>query len=154
MLKKCSMCHVMCDRSNYNKCRTTVDKLGSYCLECRRKIAKKSRAKNRKAINARAKAWYRANPRKALTRYLKMAYNMGIEQYDKMFKDQLGACAICREQNLEGKRLHVDHNHENGKIRGLLCVNCNLLLGNAKDRISTLILASEYLEKTGQKVSI
>jgi len=54
---------------------------------------------------------------------------------------QGGLCAICGKSC----KLNVDHCHETNKIRGLLCFNCNLLLGHAKDNISILSNAIEYL---------
>ena len=59
-------------------------------------------------------------------------------------------CEICGSQNNE-KSLHIDHCHTTGKIRGFLCVRCNLGLGYFKDSISTLISAASYLkERTHQ----
>lgn len=53
-------------------------------------------------------------------------------------------CAICL---VEGKPFHVDHNHKNGKIRALLCSNCNTALGLLHDAPETLRAAALYLEK-------
>ena len=67
-------------------------------------------------------------------------------EYNKMFKAQKGCCAICgRHQSEFGKRLAVDHNHLTGKIRGLLCNSCNLILGHAKDSRGVLLRAMQYL---------
>lgn len=85
---------------------------------------------------------------------LKDLYGMSLSDYDTIFKNQLGSCAICEGVNLDGKRLSVDHDHKTGKVRGLLCANCNLMIGNSKDSVGTLIKGSEYLEKRGYKVSL
>ena len=55
-------------------------------------------------------------------------YNITIEDYDKMFDEQGGVCYICHEPSLN-QRLSVDHNHETGKVRSLLCSRCNIWLG-------------------------
>jgi hypothetical protein len=54
-------------------------------------------------------------------------YKMTVEQYDAMLATQNGVCAICGEPSTVGfnKRLHVDHDHTTGKVRGLLCMHCN-----------------------------
>jgi hypothetical protein len=84
------------------------------------------------------------------TRESKLKYRFGItvEQYDEMFNEQKGRCAGCNKHQSELiKRLYVDHNHQTGNIRGLLCGNCNLALGNAKDDVIILTKLIEYLKK-------
>jgi hypothetical protein len=67
-----------------------------------------------------------------------------------MFAEQKGCCAICGvHQDNVTKRFSVDHNHSTGKVRGLLCQNCNAGLGNFMDDISNLKSAIEYLEERG-----
>ncbi len=61
--------------------------------------------------------------------YLKLTYNLTLEQYDEMFEQQDGVCAICGGVNTDGKRLFVDHDHETNRIRGLLCRKCNTWVG-------------------------
>lgn len=62
--------------------------------------------------------------------HLKYTYGITIDDYNKIFNMQNGRCAICKkhQSNLE-RPLFVDHNHTTGKIRGLLCPNCNRLIG-------------------------
>jgi hypothetical protein len=65
----------------------------------------------------------------------------------KLFNCQKGRCAICGIHQADLKRaLCLDHDHKTGKVRGLLCYNCNFLIGNAKDNIGTLQRAIKYLE--------
>ena len=74
---------------------------------------------------------------------------LGLRQvdYDNLYHEQHGKCAICGTHQSElSSSLHVDHDHINGKIRGLLCINCNLALGNFKDNIENLINAIVYLK--------
>ena len=69
------------------------------------------------------------------------------EQYDEMHAAQGGACAICRATtNFTFNNLCVDHDHTNGRVRGLLCLNCNTALGQFKDSTSLLLKAADYLE--------
>lgn len=57
-------------------------------------------------------------------------------------------CEICGRDKVQAKReLHVDHNHETGKIRGVLCFHCNLLIGFLERDLSVLPKAIEYLER-------
>lgn len=59
-------------------------------------------------------------------RYRK-TYGITLEQYDEMFRQQGGACAVCGSVPKKN-RLSVDHDHATGKVRGLLCMNCNIAL--------------------------
>jgi len=73
--------------------------------------------------------------------HIERTYNIGIDKYYKILKDQNNLCAICNE-NI---RLCVDHCHDTGKIRGLLCNGCNTGLGGFKDNINNLKSAIKYL---------
>lgn len=74
---------------------------------------------------------------------LKRQYNMkSIDEYDKMIREQGNLCAICSK---EMTRPCIDHNHTTGKVRKLLCVQCNSMIGNAYENTSTLRSAIKYL---------
>jgi hypothetical protein len=75
-------------------------------------------------------------------------YGLTVEIYNEMFIKQNGSCVLCgTHQSALTKNLAVDHCHASSKIRGLLCQNCNLMLGFAKDNIETLEKAIKYLKK-------
>jgi hypothetical protein len=80
-------------------------------------------------------------------------YGITAAQYDEMFAAQGGVCALCsspeRACNRDGslKRLAVDHSHETGQVRELLCYECNTLLAKAEDNPEILKLAIRYLSK-------
>lgn len=76
---------------------------------------------------------------------LKRIFNLTIDDYNKILKKQGGVCAICRNKE-NGKVLSVDHNHITGKVRGLLCMNCNTILGKLKEDISILKKVIKYLQ--------
>jgi hypothetical protein len=79
------------------------------------------------------------------SRQLNLNYGITLADYDKMLAEQGGGCAVCgKEPN--GTRLHVDHNHKTGAIRGLLCNGCNVALGSVDDNLSTLSGLIKYLQ--------
>jgi len=78
-------------------------------------------------------------------------YGITIEQRNKMIIDQNDRCAICNELLSNGKFTHIDHNHETGKVRGILCSNCNSGIGMFKDNIEILASAIKYLKQTEEK---
>lgn len=76
----------------------------------------------------------------------KIRYGITIDDYNRLFEEQLGSCKICkRHQSLFKKALHVDHNHETGKVRGLLCHSCNAGLGRFKENPVIIAAALEYV---------
>ena len=78
-------------------------------------------------------------------------YNITPEDYSILFTKQEGKCAICRSDKSFRKNitynLFVDHCHETGKVRGLLCHSCNTGLGHFRDNITNLKQAIEYLNE-------
>ena len=74
---------------------------------------------------------------------------MTYEEYETLLLEQNFCCAICGQHQSElTKALAVDHDHETGKVRGLLCSHCNVGLGHLGDKASNLKKAYEYLAKT------
>ena len=73
-------------------------------------------------------------------------YRITDTEYVKMWKEQKGKCAICGKDIGEAY-LDVDHNHETGKVRGLLCRECNILLDNPRMNIDFLTKAEQYLKE-------
>ncbi|MBM3661163.1 MAG: hypothetical protein FJW95_16895 [Actinobacteria bacterium] len=63
-----------------------------------------------------------------------------------MLEAQGGGCAICGRPEPEGGSLHVDHDHETGAVRGLLCFRCNGALGNLDENVERLADAIAYLD--------
>jgi hypothetical protein len=78
---------------------------------------------------------------------MKAVYGLTLEDYDAMLEAQGGVCAICGGGPIGGreKYLCVDHDHETGKVRGLLCGHCNTGIGKLKHDSSILAAAIEYL---------
>jgi len=134
-LKQCSSCKKIKPIDDFYKDRHLKDGLGSACKLCMAKYAKEYRRKNLSKIKKSKRQWYIENVDGEYRRRakLKYKYNITLEQYDKMFKKQNGNCAICGSPELI-IRLSVDHDHETGKIRGLLCKSCNIKLGTIENK--------------------
>lgn len=101
----------------------------TYCSSCGAERSRIYGANNKHRRNERLKTWRRENPDKArlndFRKRLRHKYNMSPAQLDQLLQAQGGKCWICQEE----KRLVIDHNHETGRVRGLLCPICNTLLG-------------------------
>ncbi len=74
---------------------------------------------------------------------VKRVYNLSSEELKTLEEEQEGGCAICREP----KKLFVDHDHETGNVRGLLCHHCNAGLGLFRDNPTYLQSAIQYLKE-------
>lgn len=105
----------------------------------------------RKRNKERAVEWAKNNKDKAAAtkrrRDLKKRYGITPEQWDAIFITQGSRCAICKTADAGKRQWHTDHCHTSGKVRGILCMRCNALLGYAKDNVTTLYEAITYLER-------
>jgi len=79
---------------------------------------------------------------------MQRTYGITIGDYDRMFVKQSGVCKICGTDNpgTNKGRFAIDHNHETGKVRGLLCYSCNVGIGHLKDDPFILLSAFKYLK--------
>lgn len=73
-------------------------------------------------------------------------YGISLDSYKSILESQGGVCAICGGTNKNGHALSVDHDHETGKVRGLLCRGCNYALGYIGDSVETAKNIIQYLE--------
>lgn len=79
---------------------------------------------------------------------LQKFYGVTLADYDEMLENQGNGCAICGMTPSEnGRRLFVDHDHNTGKVRGLLCSKCNSGLAMFCDDSTLLLKAVEYLKE-------
>jgi hypothetical protein len=106
-----------------------------WCKECYRKY------------NAKYMQKAREGGSKKYSHYFKK-YGLTQEEVILMHEQRNFKCDICNQDtDHRYDKLCVDHSHQTGKVRGLLCFSCNTLLGNAKDNIQTLKNAINYLEQ-------
>jgi len=150
-LKECAKCHWAMPLSEFNTSKITADKLYTWCKLCAKEYRQQYHEINKERENRKNKEWRNNNKKKvsglARTRRLRM-YGLTNREYDELLKSQNGKCAICGVPQLESNwSFCVDHNHKTDKIRGLLCFNCNTMLGKVGDSVSILISAVEYLER-------
>ncbi|EJJ2366500.1 endonuclease VII domain-containing protein [Salmonella enterica] len=85
---------------------------------------------------------------------LKQRYGITLDDYQELSKEQNHVCAICGNAetatfNNKPRALCVDHCHQSGSVRGLLCNFCNAMLGHARDNPEILIKGADYLNERG-----
>lgn len=126
MTKFCSKCEKTKPVDQFHVRRRSPDGLYVWCKVCSKEYQQNWYEKNRDKVKAQSDAWHRANP-KAVAEYRRKArYGMPRGRYDDMMEEQGGKCGMAGCPNdIEV----VDHNHETGKVRALLCHQCNKLIG-------------------------
>lgn len=131
-MKTCNKCQVSKPIEDFALHNQRIDGRHLTCKKCRNQVAKAS-----------------FDPVKQRAQSLKKEYNLTIEEWEKMFEIQKGRCKICnRHQSEFARRLHTDHDHITGQVRGLLCAKCNHDLA-AVENTKWLDSALIYLKKAG-----
>lgn len=78
---------------------------------------------------------------------MRRLYKIGIDEFEKLLTTQGGVCAICsqKREHVGASGWHVDHEHESGRIRGILCNKCNVGIGMLQDSAVIMLKAARYL---------
>lgn len=149
ILKACTKCGHSKPLDDFYKER--LGRLGrrSKCKACMDCASGKWMRENKASFSDYARKHYRENRRHSRSVALLRKFGISVEQYDAMLDGQAGACALCLEPETVldwrgGSRcLSVDHDHDDGRIRGLLCFRCNTAVGRIEK--GGLVRLSSYL---------
>jgi hypothetical protein len=134
--RTCTRCLETRPLAAFYKLKSGRDGLQSWCKDCVQEYATAYGARNRERRLERARA-------RGLAKF-----GMNQDDYDRLLEAQLGGCGICgARESVNGKRLCVDHRHQDGVVRGLLCDNCNRAIGLLQDSPELLSTAVKYLER-------
>ena len=134
----CNRCKTIKDLDAFYKDINNLLGVAAKCKECCIKLEKERRKTN---------GAYRKN------NHLQRNYKISLEEYNQLLLQQDNKCAICKQENTWGERnLPVDHDHKTNKVRGILCHNCNSMLGYARDNIEFLKEAINYLTKNMEEI--
>src|SRR5882672_5384940 len=132
-MKRCRKCKILRKESEFRTMKNQSVPGGMYtnkrCRICERKWQREYHL-NPQVLNQRK--FYHIQTRYGLTK----------SDYKRMLAAQGGRCAICRRKI---HRPFTDHNHDTGKVRGLLCGPCNMYIGHIKESIKTLQRAQQYI---------
>ncbi len=133
-MKLCVRCNTERPFTDFSKDKNRKDGYYVYCKICMRVWSREFRLKN---------------PRSSKHSEIKYKYGISLEEYNLKLISQGNCCAICGTDKPGGghENLYVDHDHNTGKVRGLLCRSCNLMLGYAFDKIDTLESGIAYIKR-------
>ena len=146
-MKICRKCKKQKSTTDFYKRSASNDGLQNCCKSCSSaasKIRYNDRSEEDKKIILESKRIWNKNNRKRLSeKELEWKYGLSSSEYQDLVKSQGGLCAICKTDTL---KLHVDHCHTTGKVRGLLCSGCNTAVGFYEKRIrSSIDVFEDYL---------
>lgn len=133
--KQCNRCRLWKPLSSFNKQSSNPDQLAYACRSCTKTYRKQWNGANVDKValhDRRAKLWKK--------------YQITLEQYEEQLAQQGGGCAICgRKECQTGRNLAVDHDHDTKELRGILCIKCNISVGNIDDDPELARKMMEYL---------
>jgi hypothetical protein len=138
MKKRCPDCGKWKPLEEFPRNKNSKDGRHAYCRPCH---------------NERGRETYTRLYGSTRHYHLKRRYGIGADDFDELARTQGGVCAICGRADPE----HVDHSHDTGAVRGILCFNCNGGLGQFRDSADTLRNAVSYLDRhdrTAQELAV
>jgi NMD protein affecting ribosome stability and mRNA decay len=181
-VKRCSRCRQFKPRAAFAQNKAMRDGLQVYCLECVAAYHQERQLAKGKNVPPRVKTpdghkfcrscgeikphsdWHRnatasdgfstsckaCRAEKARAGHLKRNYGLTETERDEMVASQMGLCVIC----LKAPAVHVDHCHKTGRVRGVLCFNCNSAIGKLGDDPDAVRRAAAYLEGIAWKPTL
>lgn len=167
-LKVCSKCGVAKPHSEYYAGKRYADGLRRQCKPCftqqtgrRRKhqsvhnreyyLAQRNawNALHREELRQKRRDYLRAHPDRTRAANLKSKYGITVEEWNVLFASQGSRCAICGSEHPKSYGLwHTDHDHVTGKVRGILCQQCNVGLGKLGESQDGVVRAIKYLTES------
>lgn len=163
-MKLCPKCGLRQAATSFHRNKRQKGGLAIWCKSCCKITSQAHYRKTRAKRLKQAAVWAAANPKKVkgygvawrlknqaklhLIRLKSACKNFGISvsQYFALLEAQNGSCAICHGQCAAKQRLSIDHDHATGKLRGLLCNDCNTTLGKFNESPARFRAAASYLE--------
>lgn len=141
--KTCPKCDTLKNLSEFYKDSRLSTGFACWCKACHNTSVNRSREERVEKDPAREREM-------TLRRLLQRKYGVDLEHFKSLSAAQDGRCAICRREGSQQSRKHrlyVDHCHDTGRIRGLLCHPCNVALGLLGESVERVKAAVTYLEK-------
>jgi hypothetical protein len=157
-MKRCTKCGAEKALDDFYTDRNARDGRRPDCKVCNLARRKAKYAEDPRPYIERALKWqqenrdrhlqrmrdYNATPAKKISNrksHLKRKYGLTLEEFDELLDSQGGGCAICDKPAPD----NVDHDHETGRVRGILCWDCNIAIGKFNDDQDRLAVAIAYL---------
>ena len=157
-MKICTRCKKEKILSEFYKNKGYKDGLYSECKDCHHERGKKWRSNEQNRLKALevSKQWYLKNPERhrvaSLKSHLKKKYNMTIEEFEALKKEQGNRCLICKKVFILSSQTHIDHDHLTKEVRGILCTRCNFIVGMVEKESDIVMKAVKYVKRNTLKI--
>lgn len=144
--KVCCRCRVEKSSLDFYRHRKDPDRLHHICKRCSIEQSKSVYRKRKDIILDRNKVQRQRDPSRKRHQRWKFKFGLSPDDYNKMLREQNYCCAACGYRPTSTDRvLGVDHDHETGQIRALLCNGCNLALGHLKEDAERCLRLATYI---------
>lgn len=130
--KHCARCREVKERSHFSRSAKHPTGLHSWCRTCCSEQKRTRYQRDRELINLRSRA---------------SRFGITVDELSRLIEKHGGRCAICAGPCSTGRQLAIDHDHRTGRVRGLLCANCNRGIGLLRDSPAIALAAAEYLSR-------
>lgn len=151
-VKRCSKCAEEKPHDQFYAQRARPDGLCPWCKACHSAHSKARYAEQHQKVVERQRVYDREHADERRDKHLRRLYGITLAEYLQRLADQGNACAVCRRAFVPGaprnKAVCVDHDHDTGQVRGLLCHSCNRGLGLLGDNPEVVQRALAYLLTT------
>lgn len=141
----CSRCERLQDASEFPREKRSKTGIKGYCITCNRAYFAAHARKYRSKRDVLLKASTPEFKKRARDHRMRRKFGLTAHEVDVMLAEQDGRCAICMTPKPE-RAWHVDHDHETGAVRGVLCGTCNLAVGYLADDPERMRAAALYIE--------
>lgn len=150
-MKRCPECGESKSLEEFYRSKNASDGDSGYCKPCSLSRQREWRAKDADHLKAYERSRPKVDYETRRAAQLRREYGIEPQDFDRMVSDQGGRCAVCDEQPepIRGRRigLFVDHCHDTGEVRGLLCSRCNTGIGQMRDDPRIMRAAIAYVER-------
>lgn len=147
MTKKCSKCGVEKPMEEFYWRKTKKGSIIRHgiCIECKIATQRAYAEEHSEKIKVKQKEFYEKNKKHQFSRFIQRRYGMTLGNYNELILQQGGLCPICDVTLTPEARPSIDHCHETGNVRNILCADCNLGLGQFRENPKALIKAALYV---------
>lgn len=146
-MKTCIKCKENKSLDSFYPRKDNKEGFRNSCKMCHSKKTNEWTKNNPEKKRLSRKLWKLNNPEKTQDNWLKLEYGITLDEKKKMYSDQSGCCGICKKEMVNLKVSYVDHNHQTGQVRKLLCPPCNTYLGAIKENFDSALNLAKYIQE-------